>query len=53
VVEGLRRGVARGAGRLAHALDGQRGQRYDGNGTCARSEAAGHPSDPSPAIARP
>jgi predicted nucleotidyltransferase len=53
VVEGLRRGVVRGAERLARSLDGRRGRRYDGNGTCARSEAAGLPSDPSLAIALP
>jgi predicted nucleotidyltransferase len=53
VVEGLRRGVLAGAERLARSLDGPSGRRYDGNGTCARSEPAGFPPDPSPAIALP
>jgi hypothetical protein len=53
VVEGLRRGVVAGAERLARSLDGPSGRRYDGNGTCARSEPAGFPPDPSPAPALP
>jgi predicted nucleotidyltransferase len=51
VVEGLRRGVIAGAERLARTLEARRGERYDGNGTCAHLYLTGPPPDPSPAIA--